>query len=72
MGTGLRRTKCDTVFPVIRGVPILLNEANSIFRLADYASEAAYKGASGYGASADTTRGWRRAYRRFAYRLTEG
>ena len=68
---GLRCTECNTVFPVIRGVPVLLNETNSVFRLADYAGDAAYEGASGYGGAADTTSGWRKAYRRFACRLTE-
>jgi hypothetical protein len=71
METGLRCRECNTVFPVIRGVPVLLNEANSVFRLVDYTGEAAYKGASGYAGAADTTSGWRRAYRRFARRLTE-
>lgn len=69
--TGLRCTACNTAFPIIRGVPVLLNEMNSVFRLADYAGEAAYTGASGYDGAADTTGGLRRAYRRFASRLTE-
>ena len=70
-GKGLRCAECNTVFPVIRGVPVLLNETNSVFRLGDYTGDAAYEGASGYGGAADTTSGWRKAYRRFACRLTE-
>lgn len=39
-GDGLACTSatCGAVFPVLRGVPVLVNEASSVFRLADYGS----------------------------------
>lgn len=62
---------CGMEFPCVQGVPILLNEANSVFRMADYVQGQAYDGASGYGGSTDGTKGWRRAYRKVAVRLAE-
>lgn len=61
--------RCGTAFPVSRGIPILLNEPNSVFRASDYTSQAAYGGASDYGGSVDSARGWRAMYHRFAQRL---
>jgi SAM-dependent methyltransferase len=63
--------QCGTAFPIERGVPVLINEQNSVFRIPDYTSHQAYAGASGYGGSADDTRGLRRAYRAFARKLAE-
>ncbi|NKC31025.1 methyltransferase domain-containing protein [Falsiroseomonas selenitidurans] len=68
---GLACTQCGTVFPVVQGVPVLLNEANSVFRIDSYRQAAGYEGASGYGGSADRSRGLRRAYRAFARKLLE-
>lgn len=68
---GLACARCGTVFPVVGGVPVLINDANSVFRIADYTGGQAYQGASGYGGSVDGASGLRRAYRRFARRLTE-
>ena len=62
---------CATAFPVIDNVPILINEANSVFRIADYAGSAGYGGASGYGGSLDKTSGLRNAYRGLMRRLLE-
>lgn len=62
---------CQTEFPVISGVPILINDANSVFRIADYNTPTSYGGASDYGGSMDKTSGFRRAYRVFAHRLAE-
>lgn len=65
---------CDTCridFPIVNGVPVLINDANSVFRIADYTGTAAYEGASGYGGSLDRVAGWRKAYRHFARRLSE-
>lgn len=70
-GRSLRCTACETVFPVVRGVPVLINDENSVFRRSDFGSGETYTGASGYGGAADTTSGARRAYRRFARRLSE-
>lgn len=54
----------------MRGIPVLLNEGNSVFRLSDFTDGAGYGGASSY-ASGDKTRGLRRLYRRFAYAVSE-
>jgi SAM-dependent methyltransferase len=62
---------CGTVFPVVNGVPVLINDANSVFRCSDFTSAAAYTGASGYGGTADPSTGLKRAYRAFARRLSE-
>src|SRR5204862_6744818 len=66
-----RCTTCGSGFPIVKGVPILLNEANSVFRIADYLRDASFVGASNYGGSLDKTSGVRRAYRRFVNSLTE-
>lgn len=68
---GLSCASCGTVYPVVNGVPVLLNEANSVFRISDYTGGRAYAGASGYGGSVDRVGGLRRLYRRFAVRLSE-
>jgi len=62
---------CGRRFPVVAGVPILLNEENSVFRAADYLGGEGYRGASGYAGSMDRTGGLRRLYRRFATGLSE-
>ncbi|MDB5413564.1 MAG: Methyltransferase domain protein [Rubritepida sp.] len=62
---------CGTRFPVVNGVPVLLHEANSVFRASDYVGSEAYQGASGYGGSADRTTGMRKLYRAFARKLSE-
>lgn len=62
---------CGINFPIVNGVPVLINDANSVFRVSDYTGNVAYEGASGYGGSLDQVAGWRKAYRRFARRLSE-
>ncbi|MDB5377244.1 MAG: Methyltransferase domain protein [Rubritepida sp.] len=62
---------CGRRFPLVGGIPVLLNEDNSVFRIADYTNERGYAGASGYGGSVDRTSGLRRLYRRFATSLSE-
>jgi SAM-dependent methyltransferase len=63
--------RCGVIFPVIDGVPVLINDDNSVFSRSDYITQNAYKGASGYGGSIDTTKGWRKSYRKFARKLSE-
>lgn len=67
----LRCCHCDREYPIINGIPILLNEDESVFRISDYCKSTAYSGASGYGGTLDKTSGLKRAYRRFARRLSE-
>jgi SAM-dependent methyltransferase len=54
---------CQTRYPIIAGVPVLLHEDNSLFRIADYLGDHAYRGASDFGGTLDQTRGARRRYR---------
>ena len=70
-GNGLACPVCARVFPFVNGIPILLNEENSVFRISDYFDAAAYGGASDYGGTLDRTSGFRRAYRQFARKLSE-
>jgi len=62
---------CGTRFPIVNGIPILINDGNSIFQISDYTGADAYAGASGYGGSLDQAVGWRKRYRRFARKLSE-
>lgn len=62
---------CDKAYPSMEGVPILINDASSVFRIADYLDRNAYGGASAYGGHLDEHRGLRRVYRRAMNRLSE-
>lgn len=62
--------RCGTCFPVVRGVPVLLNDAASVFATADYVASGGYAGPS-YGGGADAARGPRRLWRRLARGLAE-
>jgi SAM-dependent methyltransferase len=64
----LECTKCGTRFPIVNGVPVLINDENSVFAVADYTIESGYAGAS-YGYPADRTPGMRRSFRRIVQRL---
>ncbi len=56
----------------MKGVPVLINDANSVFAVQDYLSrDTAYDGASGYAGHLDERRGLRQKYRQFMYRLLE-
>ena len=70
-GDDLRCTRCGHEFPIVNGIPVLINEANSVFRIADYTTDQAYQGASGYSGAADRTGGLRRVYRAFSRSLSE-
>lgn len=63
-------TDCGTCYPLVNGVPVLLNEENSVFRIADYTEQHAYQGASAYGGSLDRSSGLRQIYRRAIGSLT--
>ena len=72
LGAQLFCPSCDKHYPSVNGIPILLNESNSVFRTADYlASDHAYSGASGYSGSVDQRSGLRQLYRRAMFRLSE-
>jgi len=60
---GLACPHCGTLYPRVRGIPILINDANSAFAVADYFGEDSYEGAS-YGRADDRATGWRRTARR--------
>lgn len=65
-------SSCSKHYPAKNGIPILLNEENSIFRTADYLdSIAAYEGASGYAGHLDKRTGLRQYYRRAMFYLGE-
>ncbi len=57
--------KCGAAYPVVRGVPVLINDDESVFSISDYATSDSYEGAS-YGTVSDGTGSLRRAYRSFA------
>jgi SAM-dependent methyltransferase len=62
---------CGQAFPVVRGVPVLINDANSVFARADYVGGHDYEGASYTDCSRLQGSPLRRAARRFAVSLTE-
>ena len=63
---------CQMKYPSTRGVPILLNEGNSVFRISDYIEpQGAYGGASSYTGNLDNRTGLRQIYRRAMFRLSE-
>lgn len=62
---------CDKNFPSADGIPILINEENSVFRIADYLHGSAYGGASAYAGNTDASTGIRRLYRRAVLCLSE-
>ncbi|WP_207537003.1 methyltransferase domain-containing protein [Sabulicella rubraurantiaca] len=70
-GTGtLRCTKCGSAYPVVNGVPVLIDDERSVFAIADYSSPDAFRGAS-YGRADDRTIGIRRRVRRVARRVAD-
>ncbi|PZW46766.1 methyltransferase family protein [Humitalea rosea] len=64
-GAALRCHRCGTCFPVVGGVPVLIDDEASAFAIADYQSGDGYTGPS-YGREADRASGVRRLYRRVA------
>jgi SAM-dependent methyltransferase len=66
--TWLACPHCGTRFPRVRGVPVLINDANSVFAVCDYLGNDSYEGAA-YGRADDQASGWRRMAHRVVYRL---
>lgn len=67
-GATLRCQRCQASYPVVGGIPVLIDDANSVFAIGDYARDTAYQGAA-YGRAADRASGARRAWRRLARAL---
>lgn len=55
----------------MQGVPVLINDERSVFRVSDYLGADAYGGASSYAGHLDRRTGLRQLYRRMVYRLSE-
>lgn len=72
MGADLFCPECNRHYPSVDGIPILLNEADSVFQTSDYLDPGrAYGGASSYAGHLDKRTGIRQLYRRLLYRLSE-
>ncbi len=56
---------CAARYPVVNGVPVLIDDASSVFAVADYVDSEGYAGPS-YGREADGASGPRRLYHRLA------
>jgi SAM-dependent methyltransferase len=70
--SGFSCSACGFSYPVVNETPVLINDANSVFRISDFmAREGAYGGASAYGGSLDRTVGLKAFYRRLVYKLSE-
>lgn len=61
---------CGSVYPIVDNVPILINDGNSVFAIADYLRPDSYVGAS-YGGESEKASGVRLLYRRFARSISE-
>jgi len=69
---GLFCAACGREYPSVNGIPVLLNEANSVFLTSDYlVPSKSYGGASSYAGSLDNGAGLRLIYRRIIFRLME-
>lgn len=62
---GLHCGECGALYPVVAGVPVLIDDSASVFAVADYARARGYAGPS-YGRDADGATGARRLYHRLA------
>lgn len=59
---GLSCPHCNTIYPVINGIPVLIDDEHSVFSRADYQRDDSYLGAS-YGSAADRVGLLQRWYR---------
>jgi SAM-dependent methyltransferase len=67
----LRCPVCRATYPVVRSIPILIDESSSVFRIHDYTGGSTYGGASGYGGAADSERSAvKRIYRKIYGKLS--
>jgi SAM-dependent methyltransferase len=64
-GDALVCRACARRFPLLRGIPILINDDQSVFQVADYVQGRSYGGAN-YGNEGDAATGLRHLYRRTA------
>lgn len=55
-------SRCNLQFPLVNGIPILLDESNSVFAINDYLGGSSYQGAS----HDHSATGFRQFYRQFA------
>ena len=61
---------CRGEFPIVNGIPVLINDSNSVFAVTDYVSHKNYAGAS-HGTSEDPTKGLRSVYRYCTRKISE-
>jgi SAM-dependent methyltransferase len=66
----MKCTFCNTVFPLVGDVPILINDDNSVFAIADYVDQPGYTGDS-YGRDWDRTNSVKRYFRRIFRKLAD-
>jgi SAM-dependent methyltransferase len=72
LSVGFHCDACVRTYPAVNGVPVLLNDANSVFAIADFLQvKSSYVGASGYSGHLDRRYGVRQIYRRVMHRLLE-
>jgi SAM-dependent methyltransferase len=64
-GQTLTCPNCGTAFPLVRDIPVLINDSNSVFAVSDFIGGAGYAG-DHYGTSSDQSSGLHKAYRRIA------
>jgi uncharacterized protein YbaR (Trm112 family) len=60
--SGLFCSVCEKEYPCVNGVPVLINDADSVFQTCDFVSENAYGGASSYAGVLDRRTGLQRLF----------